>query len=189
MKSNTTLVMGEAMPISRRALIAAVPAVAASAVVPAMAGSAQTHMGAAATAASALVVAMAHPEFEGMSVTVRGADAKQPIFFKADDTADHLPSDWMVALIEAHRDALAAFEASCNAADTMHPEYGGAPAEQLWARNSDIEAKALGALLACQTCSLADQRARAAHLLTIDLDALMDRGGIEALLRSLATIS
>lgn len=137
MKSNTVPVIGEAMPISRRSVLAAAPA--------------------------ALVLAAVAPTAQ--------------------------PSSSVLSLIAAHKAAFAEFEACCNAADTMHPDYGGTAAERLWARNSERETRALFALLAFQSDSIADQHARASHLLTVDLDALMDCGGIETLLRSLAAIA
>ncbi len=95
------------------------------------------------------------------------------------------PSPAMLELIGAHKTALADLEASCNAADTMHPDYAGKPAEEAWSRASDREERALMDLLAFRTTHLPDHAARAEHLLTVDPDSVANRGGLEALLRSM----
>lgn len=96
------------------------------------------------------------------------------------------PSADLVRLIAAHRQSSAAFSAIYDLADERHPDYD--PSFTGWDSFNAAEEAAREAVLAAPCHSLADVRAKAAHLLQrieTGHEDLVGLWEIEALLRSI----
>jgi hypothetical protein len=89
-------------------------------------------------------------------------------------------------LIEKHRKAHLAFEGSCNAADELHEDYGGKPAERRWARLERAEHRAFLAVLEAPPANPAESARKGTYLLaTLPRRWQPDNDTVSALLRSL----
>ena len=94
-----------------------------------------------------------------------------------------LASPELLSLCTDHRRAWANVEASVNAADRMHPSYGGAAAENARDMHHDAELDALDLVLKFPVRTLADARAKAAHFL--EHNDWLSEDQLEVLLRSI----
>ena len=102
-----------------------------------------------------------HDRVVGIHLQRALSPSRNPLYMRAVD------GNMVEDLIKKHETAWRAFEASCDAADTVSPLYGGAVAERRWTRLEKAEGRALHALVRSAPRDNAARQRKAGYLLDL----------------------